>query len=137
MASSRRITPTPPSPMTEIKFFRLMLVTLAALAISIGSGCAYLVHKQRAAEVALDSAFGDYNRYIAACGGDKESAAWDLAARAYDSAKSISAVRDAYADRADFLLWIGAIACPALIVMFYSLRWAMTGRVRPLWLLRL
>jgi hypothetical protein len=123
--------------MTEIKFFRLMLVTLAALAISIGSGCAYLVHKQRAAEVALDSAFGDYNRYIAACGGDKESAAWDLAARAYDSAKSISAVRDAYADRADFLLWIGAVACPALIVMFYALRWAMTGRVRPLWLLRL
>ena len=123
--------------MTEIKFFRLVLVALAALAISVGSGWAYLVHKQHAAEMALDSAFGDYNRYIAACGGDKESGAWDLAAKAYDSAKSISAVRDAYADKAEILLWIGAIVCPALIVMFYALRWAMTGRVRPLWLLRL
>lgn len=121
--------------MTEIKFFRLLLVALAALALTVGSGWAYCVHKQRTAEAAIDSAFGDYNRFIAACGSDKESAAWDLAERAYDQVKTLSASRDAYEERAGMLLWIGAIAGLSLIVLFYALRWAMTGRVRPLWLL--
>lgn len=122
--------------MTEIKFFRLLLVALATLALFLGSGWAYCVHKQRAAEVAIDSAFGDYNRFIAACGNDKESAAWDLAERAYDKVKTLSASRDAYEERTEMLLWGGAIVGLSLIAFFYALRWAMTGRVRPLWLLR-
>src|SRR6266446_10154595 len=61
--------------MTELKFFRLMLVVLATLVLSVGSGWAYLTHKQRATEAAIDSAFGEYNRYIAACGDNKASAA--------------------------------------------------------------
>ena len=122
--------------MTEIKFFRLLLVTVAALALSMGSGWAYLVQKQRATEAAISTAFGDYNRYIAACGDTKEGAAWDLAERAYDTVKKLSASRDLYEERAELLAWIGAIVGPALIVLFYALRWAMTGRLRPLWLLR-
>jgi hypothetical protein len=121
--------------MTELKFFRLTLVVLVALAVSVAGAWGWLQHRQRAAEVQLDAAFGDYNRFVAACGGDKEAAAWDLANKAYDSAKRIAVVRDGYAEDSDLVLWVGGIAAPALIVMFYALRWAMTGRVRPLWLL--
>jgi hypothetical protein len=121
--------------MTEIKFFRLLLVALATLALSLGSGWAYFTHRQHAAEAAIDSSFGDYNRYIAACGDSKEGAAWDLAERAYDRVKSLSAARDLHEERAELLMWIGAILGPTLIVLFYALRWAMTGKLRPLWLL--
>lgn len=121
--------------MTELKFFRLMLVVLATLVLSLGSGWAYFARKQHATEAAIDSAFGDYNRYIAACGDNKEGGAWDLAQRAYDSVNKLSAARDAYEGRAELMLWIGAIVCPALVVLFYAFRWAMTGRVRPVWLL--
>ncbi|MBW8828770.1 MAG: hypothetical protein JF606_04940 [Burkholderiales bacterium] len=121
--------------MTELKFFRLMLVVLATLVLSLGSGWAYYTHRQHLTEAAIDSAFGEYNRYIAACGDNKEGGAWDLAQRAYDSVSKLSAARDVYAGRAELPLWIGAIVCPALVALFYALRWAMTGRVRPLWLL--
>ena len=33
------------------------------------------------------------------------------------------------------LLMLPLIAGPALVLAFYALRWAMTGKVRPLWLL--
>ena len=122
--------------MTEIKFFRLLLVMVAALALFVGGGWAYLVQKQRATEAAISVAFGDYNRYIAACGDTKEGAAWDLAERAYDTVKRLSASRDAYEEQAELLMWVGFVVGPSLVVLFYALRWAMTGKLRPLWLLR-
>jgi len=33
------------------------------------------------------------------------------------------------------VLWFGVIASVTLVLAFYAFRWAMTGRVRPLWLL--
>ena len=118
--------------MTELKFFRLTCVLLAALVLSAGSGWAYCTHKQRLAEAAVDASFGEYNRYIQACGDDTDGA-WDLAERAHDSLHRASAQRDAYEERADALMWFAVIACPCVVAAFYALRWAMKGRVRPLW----
>jgi hypothetical protein len=121
--------------MTELKFFRLMLVVVATLVLSLGSGWAYLTSKQRAAEQAVSASFGDYNRYVEACGGRQDGPEWDLARRAYDTLARASAVRDRYSEQADDLLWLGLVVCPALVIGFYAFRWALTGRVRPLWLL--
>lgn len=121
--------------MTEIKFFRLLLVALAGLLLGAGGGWAYCTHKEGAAQQAMDNSFGDYNRYIAACNDVKEGAAWDMATRAYDTLQHASAEREVYEERADTLMWFGLIAGPALIAAFYGVRWAMTGHVRPLWLL--
>ena len=121
--------------MTELKFFRLTLVVLAAMLLCAGSGWGWFVHRQNQAQAVVDSSFGEYNRYIAACGDDKSGGAWDLARRARDTLDHATAERDAYAARAEALLWLALIACPALVVAFYALRWAMTGRLRPLWLL--
>ena len=121
--------------MTELKFFRLMLVVVATLVLSLGSGWAFLHSRQMDAEEAVSRSFGDYNRYIAACGDGQDSGAWDLATRAYGALATASGARDRYAEQADVLMWIGSIACPALVLAFYAFRWAMTGRVRPLWLL--
>lgn len=122
--------------MTELKFFRLMLVVVATLALSLGSGWAFLHSRQLAAEEAVSGAFGDYNRYIAACGDGQDSGAWDLATRAYATLARASDARDRYEQQADVAMWIGLVACPAVVLAFYAFRWAMTGRVRPLWLLR-
>jgi len=121
--------------MTELKWFRLMLVVVAALALSLGSGFAYFTSKQHAAEQAVSTSFGDYNRYVEACGGRQDGPEWDLARRAYDTLARASAARDHYAEEASDLLWGGLIVCPALVLGFYAFRWALTGRLRPLWLL--
>jgi hypothetical protein len=126
----------PPIAMTELKFFRLMLVVVALLLLSLGSAWIFLHGKQLAAEEAVSTSFGDYNRYIEACGDGQDSGAWDLAARAYGTLARASATRDRYAEQADGVMWIGAVACLAVVLAFYAFRWAMTGRVRPLWLLR-
>ena len=122
--------------MTELKFFRLTLVLLVAMLLSVGSAWGWFTHRQAQAQAVVDNSFGDYNRYIAACGDDRQGAAWDLAKRARETLDRASARRDAYAEQAEEALWFAAIAGPALVLAFYALRWAMTGRVRPLWLLR-
>jgi hypothetical protein len=130
---NRRKRPFPR--MTELKFFRLMLVVVALLLLSLGSGWAFLHSKQSAAEEAVSTSFGDYNRYIAACGDGQDNGAWDLATRAYGTLARASAARDRYAEQADALMWIGLVGCLAVVLAFYAFRWAMTGRVRPLWVL--
>ena len=121
--------------MNEIRGFRLMLVLLAALVIGVGGAWAFLHTRQQAAETAVSDSFGAYNRYIAACGDGKDVAAWDLATRAYDQLAKASEARDRYADAAEVLLWTGGIVFAVVLVGFYALRWAFTGRVRPFWLL--
>jgi hypothetical protein len=122
--------------MTEIKFFRLLLVVLATLAITLGGGMAWSLHQQREAETAISLAFGDYNRYIAACADPNDSTANDLADRAHENVARLSLVRDANERRVQWMAWTGIILGPALVLLFYALRWAMTGTVRPLWPLR-
>jgi hypothetical protein len=122
--------------MTEIKFFRLLLVALATLAISLCGGIAWSLHQQREAEAAISLAFGDYNRYIAACADPNDSTANDLADRAHENVARLSVVRDANEARVQWMAWTGMILAPALVLLFYALRWAMTGKVRPLWPLR-
>jgi hypothetical protein len=119
--------------MNEVRAFRLMLVLLGALLLATSAGWAFLHAKQTAAEQAVSDSFGDYNRYIAACGDGKDVAAWDLATRAYDQLAKASAARDRYADATELLLWIGGIALTVVLAGFYALRWAFTGKVRPLW----
>jgi len=121
--------------MTELKFFRLTLVLLAAIVLAGGSGWGWLTHRQNQAEAVVENSFADYNKYIAACGDDKEGGAWDLAKRSRDTLDRATAERDLYAGRAEATLWFAGIAGGVLVLAFYALRWAMTGRVRPLWLL--
>jgi hypothetical protein len=121
--------------MTELKFFRLTLVLLAAIVLAGGSGWGWLTHRQNQAEAVVENSFADYNKYIAACGDDKEGGAWDLAKRSRDTLDRATAERDFYAGRAEATLWLAGIAGGVLVLAFYALRWAMTGRVRPLWLL--
>lgn len=121
--------------MTEIKFFRLLLVALVALAIGLGGGIAWNARQQRAAESAISLAFADYNRYVAACADPNDDTAVDLAERAHEQVAKLSAMRDAAEDRAQWLILTGIILAPALVMLFYAVRWALTGRIRPLWLL--
>ena len=124
-----------PAPMNEIRGFRLMLVLLAALLLGIGGAWAFVHAKELAAEQAVSESFGAYNRFIEACGDGKDVAAWDLATRAYAQLEKASAARDEYAGLAEVLLWAGGIACGVVLAGYYALRWAFTGKVRPLWLL--
>jgi hypothetical protein len=121
--------------MNEIRGFRLMLVLLAALVLGVGGAWAYVHRQELAAERAVSESFGDYNRFIAACGDGKDVAAWDLATRAYAQLEKASAARDRHAEQAETLLWAGGIAFGVVLAGFYALRWAFTGKVRPLWLL--
>jgi len=47
-----------------------------------------------------------------------------------------SAFRDEFEARADFALWFVWVPPLVLTLLFYGIRWALTGRVRPLWILR-
>ena len=121
--------------MTEIRGFRLMLVLLAALLIDVGSAWAFVHAREVAAERAVSESFGAYNRFIAACGDGKDVAAWDLATRAYAQLEKASSARDGYAAQGEMLQWAGGIAFSVVLAGFYALRWAFTGKLRPLWLL--
>ena len=122
--------------MTELRFFRLTLVLLAAVLLFGGSGWGWFNHLQSQAQVGVESSFGEYNKYIAACGDDRQGDAWDLARRSRDRLATATASRDFYAAQAEATVWLAVIAACALVLAFYAFRWAMTGRVRPLWLLR-
>jgi len=112
-----------------------MLVLLAALLLAFGGAWAFVHAKELAAERAVSESFGAYNRFIEAFGDGKDVAAWDLATRAYSQLEKASAARDEYAGWAEMLLWTGGIAFAVVLAGFYALRWALTGKVRPLWLL--
>ena len=112
-----------------------MLVLLAAIVLGVAGGWVFLHGRQVAAEAAVSNSFGDYNRFIAACGDGKDVAAWDLATRAYAALEKASVLRDRYAEQAEMLLWAGGIVFAVILVGFYALRWAFTGKLRPLWLL--
>jgi hypothetical protein len=121
--------------MTELKFFRLTLVLLAGIVLGAGSGWAWFSHKQAQAQVVADNSFSDYNRFLAACGDERQGEIWDLAQRARETLARATASRDAHAEQAEAFLWFAVIAAPLLVLAFYAFRWAMTGKVRPLWLL--
>jgi hypothetical protein len=121
--------------MLETVFFRLMLVGLAAVVVTTASLWAFDGHREAQAREAVARSFDDYNRYLEACGNDNEGLVWDLARKARSDLDRATMRRDAYQRRRDAWAWLGAGLGLALIAGFYALRWAITGRIRPLWLL--
>jgi hypothetical protein len=119
----------------ELRLFRLMLVALGFVLAATGAGWLLLADAEREAAAAAQTSFDEYNRYIEACGDRTAGEEWDLAVRARDTLRRASAHRDARAFEAGLVLRVGLATGAALVVGFYALRWALTGRVRPWWLL--
>lgn len=121
--------------MLQIISFRLTLVLLAAIAICIGGMWMWNWQRELEAREAVARSFDEYNRYVDACGNDKAGALWDLAQTARSALDRATVRRDNYSRRRATLAWLGLVLCTGLPAAFYSLRWALTGRIRPLWLL--
>jgi hypothetical protein len=117
----------------EARAFRVMLVLVAFVLAGTAGGWALCARAEHAAATAAEHAFDAYNRYIDACNGQPGGEEWDLAVRARETLQRASARRDAASEQGDLVLGAGATAAAALVVAFYALRWALTGRLRPWW----
>ena len=121
--------------MTEVVSFRLLLVALALLLLSFGGVGIFAWQQGRLADVAVTSSFDEYNRFLDACDGRVPSELDDLARRSYDALERASRRRDHYASLLERTIWSASVAIPAVVALYYALRWAFTGRVRPWWVL--
>lgn len=119
----------------EIRFFRLLLVLVAMILTCTLGAWAVLADQERDSARAMATSFDEYNRYIDVCEGQSDSNAWDLAVEARDVLQRTSAEHDSLGRKMRLLVWMGLGACAGLTVCFYAFRWAITGRVRPVWLL--
>lgn len=123
--------------MSELKWFRLLLFATALLLV-IGTGVwsyssfeAHLAHQQvvRFAEQST--------RAIDHCLAKDRNATIDQCKNLYTErlVDEYAEDRTRYEERAEAALWFSSIGIGCLVTAFYGLRWALTGRVRPLWLL--
>ena len=123
--------------MTEIKWFRLLLVGVAALVLSAGSVWCY-------SKLSAMSSWKDAERW-----GKVSSEAQDHCFQNNPGASATYCVNEGYSnrvrrhvetaqeyeERADTALWFLSLPPFVLIVAFYALRWALCGRLKPFWLL--
>jgi hypothetical protein len=121
--------------MSEIVLFRLTLVVVGAVILVTSGLWAWNTAGETEAREAVARSFDEYNRYIDACGNAKAGEVWDLALRSRAALDRASTRRDDYERRRDVCAWLGLGFSVGLFATFYSLRWALTGRLRPLWLL--
>ncbi|MCV2439857.1 hypothetical protein [Paucibacter sp. DJ2R-2] len=126
--------------MTEIRLFRLFLLALSAtLFIGWGTG-AYYSHDSEAASDEMQAEVAAKQR------AEKECIAGDQAAcirsRPIESSRSVLDVTDndlhkfdvySSAESAKSWYFFSTLGAIALTLLFYALRWAMTGRLFPLW----
>ncbi len=123
--------------MTEIQWFRLMLVVLAAVTFAASAAWGFetvSAHRERNdAATWAQRAIAGTEPCLAAHPHDAESCAnpgyWPIA----DGLNRQASERESIADVATWFLWVPQLG---LIFLFYGVRWAILGRVRPLWPLR-
>ena len=120
--------------MLELKLFRSMLVLVGAVLVCTGVAWLLLQEGERAAAATVQSSFDQYNRYVEACDGRTDGETWDLATRASGVLRQASAERALQAERQRLWLRAGGLVGVALVAGFYAVRWALTGRLRPIWL---
>lgn len=121
--------------MTQVVSFRLLLVLLATLLLSFGGVGIFAWQQGRLADGAVTSSFDEYNRFLDACDGRVPSELDDLARRSHDALENATRRRDHYAVLLERAIWTASLAVPAVIALYYALRWAFTGRLRPWWVL--
>jgi hypothetical protein len=129
--------------LTEIQWFRLLLI--AVTAFIVGGGSVWAVSTSSAASAsersrlageknlaALDKCFvEDHDSTIEQCERKSYDMQW-FTMVGDDYRKTV----DAYEGRADLALLLAWVPPLVLVTLFYAVRWALSGRVRPFWLLR-
>lgn len=123
--------------MSELVWFRLFLL-VAVLQLAAGFGFwsyssyrAHLAHEQLVKQVQDNIGLADACRSrtqgasFAQCGNPLSGASLE----AYENE------RTQYEEKAKVSAWMTVACTSVLFVVFYGLRWALTGKLRPLWLL--
>ena len=119
----------------ELLAFRVMLVIVGFVMLGTAAGWALCERAERSAAAAAQGSFDAYNRYIDACNGQPGGEEWDLAVKAREALRVASAQRDEAAARGDVVLAVGGTSVVLLVLGYYAGRWALTGRLRPWWVL--
>jgi hypothetical protein len=109
--------------MSELQWFRLFLVTAAAFVVIAGGTWLYNTSQVQDAKHRSQLAY---------------EACQKTARTIFDCSDSTSVTEETWAqeERAELAFWVTWLPPLGLALLFYGVRWALTGRVRPLWLLR-
>lgn len=121
--------------MKEKQLFRFTLLALVCLALGLWSAWGYHVLEARAQDQTVDHAVEYQMRMEKTC---QTSPAFPACIRNEEyMTKRLTAVlasMESHRRAEKIVPW--AISLPiALLLCFYAIRWGVTGRVRPLWLL--
>ena len=123
--------------MTEIQWFRLMLVVLAAMTLCAGAVWGFetvSAHSERnEAATWAQRAIAGTEPCLAAHPHDGDTCVNPGFGALADGLNGAASERESIADAVTWLLWAPQLG---LVLLFYGVRWTILGKVRPLWLLR-
>jgi cytochrome c551/c552 len=122
---------------TDIQWFRLMLGMLAAMTLAAGAVWSFETvsgHNERNEAASwAQRAIAGTESCVAAHPHDAETCVNPGYESIADGLSREASERESIADTVTWFMWAPQIA---LLVLFYGVRWAIVGKVRPLWLLR-
>lgn len=125
--------------MTEIQWFRLMLALLTALTLSAGAvwGFETLSARDERIEAAAwaQRAITGTEPCVAAHPNDAGSCVNSGYESSADELNREAGEREPIASAVTWFLWMPQLGL-VFLFLFYCVRWAILGKVRPLWLLR-
>lgn len=118
----------------EHVLFRLMLVVFVASAFSFGGAWVYLTKEASDWQTLVEKNFEHMKEMATECErtGPRASSACEFYTDAKDRFEKAVEARDAATEWAE-VCGLLAVAVPLVVtLLFYSLRWAVTGKLRPL-----
>jgi len=119
----------------ELISFRLMLLIVVGSALGFGCSWVYSANQANDWQVLVSSAFKKMNQAEAACEKNRASTScgfYEIWKESFDGAVKS---RDQLRERANLFALLVLIIPVISLVLFYSLRWALTGRLKP-WIVR-
>lgn len=117
----------------EVRMFRLVLFlsTLAFIG-GIGGGV-YLTHRSAVMHADVSTFYKDLTASRIACEARPSSGDCQTAELSHQGFKLAVELRNKYDDSAGVAFSLGLLVPGGLLLLFYGLRWCISGRLRPLW----
>ncbi len=116
----------------EIIFFRLLLLTMLSSVVMSGSYALYAYKKSQTWEVFVSNDHEKLNKADIACEKDRSSFTCEMGKIWKESFDSSVENRDYFSSRAEIFGHLIYLIPLVSIYLFYSFRWVITGKIRPL-----
>ena len=116
----------------EIIFFRLLLLTIFSSVVMSGSYALYAYTQSKEWQVFVSNSYEKLNKADIACEKDRSSFTCEMGKTWQERFDSSVENRDYFIGRAETFAHLTYLIPLVSIYLFYSFRWVITGKIRPL-----